>query len=321
MPVKIACLDSSTLDRQDLDFSALEALGELTLHEQTGPETRIERCRDAEIVITNKVVLDASVFEACPRLRYVVIAATGTNNVDLDAAARAGVPVSNVAHYSTPSVAQHVLGFVLSFATQQHRYTSKPAAWAHSPIFTRLDYPIAELGGKTFGIVGLGAIGARVAELVQAFEMHPVALDRKGASPSGGVPRLPRDEFFASSDFVSLHCPLTEETRHLVDADVLDEMKSTAFLINTGRGPLVDETALLEALREESIAGAAVDVLSVEPPPTDHPLLAAAAELPNLLLTPHTAWASREARGRLLDTVVRHISTFLDSGEAPSRVG
>lgn len=326
MTARITCLDASTLDRGDLDFSPLCELGSLTLHPVTRPEERAARCRESDVVITNKIVLDESVLRACPNLRYVVIAATGTNNVDLRAAADLGIPVSNVTGYSTASVAQHVLSLMLTLATQVHRYLPEAKKWADSPMFTRLDYPIVELEGKTLGIAGHGAIGSRVASLAQAFGMEVVALDRGKGAPSpvstlpAGPLRVNREEFFAGSDFISLHCPLTEETRHMIHASTLAMMKPGAFLINTGRGALVDEKALLHALEEGRIGGAALDVLSVEPPPSDHPLLRAAGRLPNLLITPHSAWASHESRTRLLRTIASHIRTFFETGMAPSRV-
>lgn len=320
MTARIACLDTATLERGDLDFSPLRALGELTLYPMTAPEERILRSRECDIVITNKVVLDREVLRACPNLRYVVIAATGTNNVDLPAASAAGIPVSNVRGYSTSSVAQHVIGLMLTFASQLHRYLPEPVRWAESPVFTRLDYPIVELGGRTLGIAGLGAIGSQVAALAQAFDMHVVALARDGAGQAGPISRVPLREFFSRSDFISLHCPLTEETRHLINDSTLSLMKPGAFLINTGRGQLVDEDALLRALEQRRLGGAAVDVLSVEPPPRDHPLLVAASRLPQLLITPHTAWASQETRTRLLQTVASHIRAFLETGAVPCRV-
>jgi glycerate dehydrogenase len=334
MTARITCLDTSTLDRGDLDFSPLRELGSLMLHPMTRSGERIDRCRASDIVITNKVVLDEAVLRACPNLRYVVIAATGTNNVDLRAAAAGGIPVSNVTGYSSPSVAQHVLGLILTFATQLHRYLPEPSAWPDSPVFTRLDYPIVELEGKTLGIAGLGSIGSRVATLAQAFGMHVVALARKrsnaglleGNAPSssgGGVgtpPRLNREELFATSDFISLHCPLTEETRHLVNSSTLALMKPGAFLINTGRGQLVDEQALLHALETGTLGGAALDVLSVEPPPPEHPLIRATSRFRNLLITPHCAWASHETRSRLLRTVANYIRAFLETGSVASRV-
>lgn len=320
MPAKIACLDAATLDRGDLDFSPLRSLGSLSLHSQTRPEERLARCRESEVVVTNKVVLDESILRACPGLRYVVIAATGTNNVDLRAAAAAGIPVSNVTGYSTPSVAQHVLALLLTFATQMHRYLPEAARWPSSPLFTRLDHPIMSLEGKTLGIAGLGAIGARVASMAQSFGMQVVALAREGAARSGTIPRLAAPDFFPACDFITLHCPLTEETRHLINTTTLRLTKRGAFLINTGRGPLVDESALLQALESGHLGGAALDVLAVEPPPADHPLVLATSRLPNLLITPHCAWAARETRQRLLDTVASHIRAFLAEGTVPSRV-
>lgn len=318
---KITYVDSATLDAGDIDFAPLAELGELTLHRFTAPDERIAHCGDAKIVLTNKVVLNREVLSSCSTtLRYVVVTATGVNNVDLAAARELGIPVSNVSGYSTESVAQHTLTLILNAATGIHRYAAEAPKWAESPMFTRLDYPVFELAGKTLGIVGLGTIGKRVAELGQAFGMKIVALGRDGSAgaSTGEIPRLPRDEFFKTADFVSLHCPLTPENERFINAETLRLMKSSAFLINTGRGPLVDESALLDALRTGQIRGAALDVLTVEPPLPDQQLLT--ANLPNLIITPHSAWASVESRTRLLTAVCGNIRAFLGGGEIPNRV-
>ena len=317
--MRIAYLDTKTLDRGDIDFAPLRNLGELTLHPLTGRDERIERAREADIVLVNKVILDREVLEACANsLRYVVVTATGTNNVDTAAAKHLGIPVSNVSGYSTESVAQHTLGTMLNLATSINRYAAEPLKWTDSPMFTRLDYPVFELSGKTLGIVGLGTIGKRVAELAQAFGMRVIALSRNESSSDGEIPRFTRDDFFAQADFVSLHCPLTKENTEFINADTLALMKPTAFLINTGRGPLVHEADLLAALQTGEIAGAGLDVLAVEPPAAHHPLLV--AKLPNLFVTPHSAWASVESRTRLLDAVCANIRAFSDGAEIPNRV-
>jgi glycerate dehydrogenase len=315
---RLVFLDSSTVDAGDISFDALSALGDLVLHHVT-PRDRIrERCQDAEIVLTNKTVLDRDVLASCPALRLVAITATGTNNVDLAAARDLGIRVTNVKGYSTESVAQHTLGLLLNLTTSMARYAREPEAWARSPHFTRLDYPMRDLSGQTLGIAGLGTIGRRVADLARAFGMNVIGLAREAADPSGPIPRLPADAFFAAADAVSLHCPLTPHTERMIRADVLRRMKPTAFLINTGRGPLVDEADLLDALRGGVIAGAGLDVLSVEPPRPDHPLLVSG--LPNLLITPHTAWATTESRRRLLDGVARNVAAFLSGAPLPDAV-
>lgn len=310
---RIVFLDRDTLDAGDVDFTALEAIGPVTYHRITRPGDLPGRLADAEIALTNKVVIDAAAMDAAPSLRLIQVVATGTNNVALDAARERGIAVCNVSGYSTPSVAQHTFTLILNLLTNIHRLAAEPGRWAESPIFTRLDYPIGELAGRTLGIAGLGEIGRAVARIGEAFGMRVVGLSRQGMiSDPTGYDRLPREAFFAECDVISLHCPLTDDTRHLIREETLALMKPTAILINTGRGPLVDEAALLAALKAGRIGGAGLDVLSVEPPAADHPLLD--ATIPNLLVTPHTAWASREARRRLLAGVVTNLETFLAGG-------
>ena len=298
-------LDTSTLG-DGLDFSGLDAsLEQWDLYSLTAPEQTLARVRDAEVVVTNKVVLDAHVFAAASNLKLVCLTATGTNNVDLDAARRAGVAVCNVRDYAGPSVAQHVLALMLGLATQWHRYVDdvRDGAWSAAPSFCLMHRPVMELAGKTFGIIGYGALGHAVAQAVSALGMRVLIAQSHSGHHDGG--RVPLSELLAHSDVVSLHCPLTPETEKLVNAGFLDAMKSTAFLINTARGGLVDEQALAKALDQGIIAGAALDVLSVEPPPVNNPLLAQRRE--NLLITPHNAWISLECRQRLLDQVVANI--------------
>ena len=317
---RIVFLDRSTVDAGDVSFEPFSALGELILHPVTPPDQILERCQGAEIVLTNKTVLKRETLAECPGLRLVAITATGTNNVDLAAAKELGIKVTNVRGYSTRSVAQHTICLLLNLATNIHRWAHEPEAWAKSPHFTRLDYPMREVAGLTLGIAGLGEIGRSVADLGSALGMKVIGLQRSGAtaSSSDGIFRLPAAEFFGQADFISLHCPLTPETEKLINAETLRLMKPTACLINTARGPLVDEGALLDALRQGIIGGAGLDVLSVEPPAPDHPLLT--AKLPNLIITPHTAWATSEARHRLLEGVRRNLSAYLAGEELPDRV-
>lgn len=316
---RITFLDVATTDAGDIDFSPLEALGEFVQHRFTAPEEVVEHARGSEIVLTNKVVLNREALgELAEHLRYVVVTATGVNNVDLDAARDLSIPVSNVSGYSTESVAQHTIGLLLNLATGIHRYAAEAPLWAESPMFTRLDHPVFELSGKTLGIVGLGTIGRRVAELAQAFGMRVIALARDGAESDGEIPRLASERFFSEADAVSLHCPLTAENERFINSESIGRMKSGAFLINTGRGPLVDELAVLEAVKSGKLGGAGLDVLPVEPPPADQQLLN--ANLPNLIVTPHSAWASVEARTRLMDGVCENIRAFLAGEEIPNRV-
>jgi glycerate dehydrogenase len=303
-------LDAATLDRQDLDLSALGAFGPLTLHRVTTAEQVTERIAGATIVITNKVPITAASLAATPSVKLIVSAATGVNQIDLDACQARGITVCNVAGYSTDSVAQHTFALLLNLVTAVNRYSADSRKWPSFPIFTSLAHPVTELAGKTLGIVGLGTIGHAVAKIAAAFGMNVVAFSRDPASPASDVPRLGGADFFRTCDVITLHCPLTPQTRHFINRETLSLMKSTALLLNTGRGPLIDEAALAAALRAGHIGGAGLDVLAVEPPPADHLLLA--HDLPNLLVTPHTAWTSREARQRLLDGIIADIRGFLD---------
>lgn len=303
---RISFLDASTVG--DIDLGHLAALGKLEAYPVTAPDELIERLQHASIAITNKVVIDEAALQQAPQLKLICIAATGTNCVDLGAAKAAGITVCNVAGYSTASVTQHTLGLLINLATGMNRYAGELSQWAQSPIFTRLDYPMIDLAGKTLGIVGLGTIGKSVARAAQGFGMNVVALSRDGAQ-QGEIERLERDAFFAKSDAITLHCPLTPGTEKMMNRETLGLMKPSAFLINTGRGQLIDEDDLAVALKTGAIAGAGLDVLTAEPPPVDHVLLE--PSLPNLIITPHTAWASLEARKRLLEGVAGNISAFL----------
>ena len=309
----IVFLDRDTTDRGDMDLSALESLGDIVYHAITKPSETASRVSDATIILTNKVVIGEAEMEAAPHLKLIQVVATGINNVDLDAARKRGIAVCNVSGYSTEAVAQHVFTFLLNLKTNIHRFAAESGNWHQSPIFTRLDYPIAELAGKTFGIVGLGSIGRAVARIASAFGMRVIAYAREGAESGGDVERLPHEEFLKRADVVSLHCPLTPETKHFINAKSLELMKSDAVLINTGRGDLIDEPALVAALQSGTISAAAVDVLTPEPPPADHPFLI--AKLDNLMITPHIAWSAYEARQRLIDGLVENIKAFRAGGK------
>ena len=319
--MKIVFLDACTVSREgDVDLSGLRALGDWTSYEITAPSETVDRIADADVVISNKVVLDAAAISAAQKLRLIAVAATGTNNVDFEAATERGIQVCNVSGYSTDSVAQHVLALILNLATNIHRTIAQPEAWPQSPIFTRLDYPIQQLSELTLGLVGVGNIGSRVGEISEAFGMKVQCYARPDSKVSlhPEWPRVAADAFFASSDVVSLHCPLTVDTQAFINADSLRQMKPGAFLINTGRGELVDERALLESLRSGHLGGAGLDVLSTEPPSKDHILINTG--LPNLLITPHSAWSSRTARQTLIRGVEANIRAFLETGEATNRV-
>lgn len=316
--MNIVFLDASTTDRGDLDWSALAAEGNLTLHPLSHAEEILTRVVQADVVISNKAPVTPAVIDAAPNLKLVVSAATGVNQIDLDACRARNVAVANVAGYSTPSVAQHCFALLLEIATKVGLHASRIRTdWPASPCFTRLDHPLFDLEGKTLGIVGLGAIGRRVAEIARAMGMEVVALARDSRKDDGGIPRLLEDEFLAACDVISLHCPLTPETHHYLNAGRLGRMKSGAIVINTGRGALIDEPALAAALRSGHIAAAGLDVLSIEPPPADHPLLA--ADLETVVITPHTAWTTVEARRRLLDGIVENIRAF-KAGIARNRI-
>lgn len=312
--MKIVVLDGYALNPGDLDWVPLEALGEVEVHDRTGPEQTVSRAQGAQILLTNKVVLDRETIAALPELKYIGVLATGYNVVDLAAARERGIPVTNVPAYSTASVAQHVFALLLELAQNvaHHAHLSRWGHWSECPDFSFWDRPLHELEGLTLGIVGFGAIGQRVAQIGRAFGMkiriytaHPDRHAAEAQKVDGEFAEL--DDLFRTADVVTLHCPLTEETKSLVDDRRLSLMKPTAWLLNTGRGPLIDEEALARALKEKRIAGAGLDVLSQEPPPGNHPLLTA----PNCLVTPHIAWATRAARLRLLSTAAANIASFV----------
>jgi glycerate dehydrogenase len=264
--------------------------------------------------VTNKVVIDAAVLDAeeSRDLKLIAVAATGTDIIDKEAASRRGIVVCNVPGYATQSVAQFTMALLLELATRAGRYSDavKAGDWQKNPVFSLLAYPTVELQGKKLGIIGYGNIGRRVAQMARAFGMEILVAERSGAARSTSPDRLPLERLLPEADVISLHCPLTPETENLINRRSLALMKPTAFLINTARGALIEEAALVEALRERRIAAAALDVISQEPPPADHPIIRAAGELDNLIVTPHTAWSAREARERLLAEVEANISAF-----------
>ncbi|WP_455232303.1 2-hydroxyacid dehydrogenase [Geopseudomonas aromaticivorans] len=308
--IRAVFLDHPSLDLGDLDLTPLRALfAELELHAQTAPQQVAARLQGAQVAISNKVRLDAATFAACPELKLVLIAATGTNNVDLAAARAHGVTVCNCQGYGTPSVAQHTLMLLLALATRLPDYQAAVRAgrWQQASQFCLLDFPIVELEGKTLGLLGHGELGSAVAQLARAFGMRVLLGLLPGRPAHDG--RLTLDELLPQVDALTLHCPLTEQTRHLIGARELALMKPGAFLINTARGGLVDEQALADALRAGHLGGAATDVLSVEPPRDGNPLLA--ADIPRLIVTPHSAWGSREARQRIVGQLEENAAAFL----------
>ena len=313
--MKIVVLDGHTLNPGDLSWDALRDLGDCEIHPRTAAAKIIERARNAEILLTNKCPLTAATLAELPKVRYIGVLATGVNVVDLPAAKARGVVVTNVPAYGTPSVAQHVFALILELTQHvgHHAQTVREGRWSQSPDFCYWDRPLIELSGLTLGIVGYGRIGQAVANLGRAFGMKIVTSSRRAIADAENVSM---DDLFRRSDFISLHCPLTPETNGLVNAARLALMKRTAFLVNTGRGPLVVDRDLAQALASEQIAGAALDVLSVEPPPADNPLLRAK----NCLITPHIAWATRAARLRLLDIAIANVKAF-QAGTPQNTVG
>ncbi|ARS50472.1 glycerate dehydrogenase [Ectopseudomonas mendocina] len=310
-------LDHASLDLGDLDMHPLQqAFAELTLHAQSAPEQVAKRLQGAQVAISNKVPLNAATFAACPELKLVLVTATGTNNIDLNAARAHGVTVSNCQGYGTPSVAQHTLLLLLALATRLPDYQRDVAAgrWQQASQFCLLDHPIVELEGKTLGLLGHGELGSAVARLAEAFGMR-VVLGQLPGRPAR-ADRLALHELLPQVDALTLHCPLNEQTRNLIGAAELALMKPQALLINTARGGLVDEQALADALRRGHLGGAATDVLTQEPPKDGNPLLA--GDIPRLIVTPHNAWGSREARQRIVAQVVENAEAFFAG--APRRV-
>lgn len=311
--MRIVVLDGFTLNPGDLSWAAIEKLGETVVYERTRPEEVADRLEGAEIALSNKVVLDAAMLRRLsPTLRYIGVLATGYNVVDVEAARELGICVTNIPAYSTASVAQMVFSHLLNLTNHVAYYTQQAVdegKWVASQDFCFCDRPLTELAGRTMGLVGLGRIGSAVANIAQAFGMKVVAYTSKRQEELPGyIKKAGMDEIFMQSDVVSLHCPLTEDTRYLVDEKRLRMMKKNAILINTGRGPLIDEAAVANALNQGKLGAYAADVLSVEPAQADNPLLSA----PRVQLTPHIAWATREARERLMQICALNIAHFIE---------
>ncbi len=306
-------LDYGTLSSGDLDAGALQrVLPRLRLHDTTRQEDVAERIAGCEVVLVNKLRIDRKLIEATPVLRLIGLSATGTDNVDLEAARARGVAVCNIRDYCTPSVVQHVLGAILALTHRFADYARLAVErWGQSPQFTMLDYPVRELRGRVLGVVGWGVLGRAVAAACEsALGMRVLVANRPGGERVAG--RLDLDGLLAQADVLTLHCPLTPATRGLIDARALARMKPDALLVNTARGALVDVRALADALRAGRLGGAAIDVLPQEPPVDGSPLFAPG--IPNLLLTPHTAWAARESRQRALDELAANVADCLAGG-------
>jgi glycerate dehydrogenase len=310
---RIVFLDAATYG--DISLQLFTDQWECIVHPITSPSETIPRLAGRTIAVTNKVPFDRGVLHSpeAGALQLIAVAATGTDIIDRAAATRLGIRVCNVPDYATQSVAQFTMALILELATRSGDYCRavKAGAWEKSPVFSLLTHPSVELRGKTLGIVGYGNIGRAVAQMASGFGMEILIASRLGDNAPTFHGRIPVAELLKQSDFITLHCPLTQETKNLINAQTLALMKPSAFLINTARGALIDEAALIDALRQRRIAAAALDVISNEPPPADHPVIVAAKELDNLMVTPHTAWSAREARQRLLEEVKENITAFL----------
>ncbi|MBB4816738.1 glycerate dehydrogenase [Pseudomonas alcaligenes] len=303
-------LDHASLDLGDLDLTPLhQQFADLQLHDQTGHRDVVERLRGAQVAISNKVTIDAAAIAELPELKLILVSATGTNNIDLAAARTHGITVCNCQGYGTPSVAQHTLMLLLNLATRfvDYREAVRHDHWQKATQFCLLDFPIVELEGKTLGLLGHGELGSAVARLAEAFGMRVLLGALPGRPPRED--RLPMAELLPQVDALTLHCPLNEHTRNLIDAEQLALMKPGAFLVNTARGGLVNEHALADALRSGHLGGAATDVLTQEPPKDGNPLLA--VDIPRLIVTPHNAWGSREARQRIVVQMAENLDAWL----------
>ena len=307
--MKTVVLDGFCLNPGDLEWTAFEQLGELAVYDRTPANLVVERSKDADALLTNKTVLNAENMSQIPNLKYVGVLATGYNVVDLEYAASRGIAVTNIPAYSTASVAQMVFAHILNItnSVEHHSQLVHNGAWSSSIDFCFWDRPQVELAGKTIGLVGLGNTGMATVRIALAFGMKVIAVTTKKNLPDG-IKSVSYNELWQQSDIISLHCPLSADTRNLVNASTIAQMKPSAIVINTGRGPLIDEQALADALNSGRIAAAAVDVLSTEPPAADNPLLTAR----NCQITPHIAWATREVRERLMGIAFENLKAFTD---------
>lgn len=308
--VRIVILDGYTANPGDLSWKELEALGQLTVYERTKPEETVARAAEADIVLTNKVIIGKAEIEQLPHLKYIGVLATGYNVVDIKAAHERGIIVTNVPAYSTESVAQMVFANLLTVTNRTEHYAiqNRAGRWTNNPDFSYSDTLLTEIAGKTIGIVGLGNIGKRVAQIALAFGLKLKAFTSKAAETlPDGIQKADMQELFSTADVISLHCPLTDNTKHLINAETIGLMKKTAIVINTGRGPLVDDQAVADALEDKRIAAYCADVLTEEPPRADNPLL----KQQNAYITPHIAWATVEARVRLLQVAIENVRAFL----------
>lgn len=310
--MKIVVLDGYTLNPGDLSWEPLHAFGEVTVYDRTPQDLIAERVRGCEVVVTNKTPLDAQLLKNHPEIKMIAVLATGYNVVDTQAAKTLGITVSNIPSYGTDAVAQFVFALLLGLAhrVETHNQTVKMGKWTTHQDFCYWETPLFELAGKKIGIVGMGKIGARTAEIAQSFGMRVLAYDLhpNQALESQTLDFVSLDTLFSQADVISLHVPLFESTQNMINKDTIEKMKKGVYIINTSRGPLINEADLCEALLSGKVAGAAVDVVSTEPIKADNPLLKA----PNIIITPHIAWAPLEARSRLLKTAIENIQAYLD---------
>ena len=309
--MKIVELDGYAANPGDLSWEPLQELGELTVYDRTPASLVVERAKDADIILINKVLITEEVLSQLPRLKYIGVLATGYNVVDVKAATKRGIVVTNIPAYSTESVAQMTFAHILNITNRIGHYArqSREGRWSSNPDFCYWDTQLWELSGKTIGIVGLGNIGMRVATIARYYGMDVFAFTSKNSADlPEGIQKTTLDGLFAVSDIVSLHCPLTADTRHLINRESLEKMKEGSILINTGRGPLVDEEAVADALASGHLGGYGADVMIDEPPSPNNPLLAQR----NAFITPHIAWATREARQRLMDICARNVKAFIE---------
>jgi glycerate dehydrogenase len=315
MMKNIVVLDGYTLNPGDLTWEGLESLGKCVVYDRTPPEEVVPHAKDSQIILTNKTVLSSDVINQLSKLRYIGVLATGYNVVDIETACARNIPVTNVPAYGTQSVAQMVFAHLLNLAQHvaHHAETVRAGRWASNPDFCYWDTPLIELAGLTIGIIGYGKIGRAVANLALTFGMKVIVYDidtslKMTQDSPAEIQFVQMDDIFRNSDIISLHCPLTPQTKNIINKECLEKMKKTAFLINTSRGPLVDEQALAQALEDKWIAGAGLDVLSEEPPDKNNPLVKAK----NCFITPHIAWATYAARKRLLKIAVDNVASFLE---------
>ena len=316
--MKIVVLDGYTAVQNDLSWKEIETLGDVTVYDRTRPEETIDRCAGAEAVLTNKVIMSEDVINHLPSLKYIGVLATGYNVVDIEAAHKRGIVVTNIPAYSTQSVAQMVFAHILNAAMQVNHYAeeNRMGRWARSEDFCWMDTPVMELCGKTLGIVGLGNIGSTVASIAHAFGMKVIAQTSKVQEQLPiYINKVTDEELFQSSDIITLHCPLTDNTREMICAESIGKMKKGVIVVNTGRGPLVNEQDMAAALKEGRVGAFCADVLSAEPPSVDNPLFSC----PNAFITPHIAWASHEARARLIHIAAQNLRAFI-SGQPQNTV-